>query len=250
MLSTWIKTGLTQRRGVILLQIYTIPVTPFSQNARVLFEPQSGNAVIVDPGGDIEQILSVVRELNPASLRILLTHGHIDHAGGVAKCLEDAASQFGLAIPLLAHADPLLRTTIARQAKLFGLSASEYQNAPEPDIVLDEGDKFAIGTIEATVSWVPGHAPDHLTLFFDVPEFELHEDSSARTMYAPVLLAGDTLFAGSIGRTDLPGGSLPLLLKGIHEKLLVLPEDTVVLCGHGPSTTIGEEKQFNPFLQD
>jgi glyoxylase-like metal-dependent hydrolase (beta-lactamase superfamily II) len=233
-----------------LLQIFTIPVTPFSQNARVLFEPQARSAVIVDPGGDIEEILSIVGQLDPVELRILLTHAHIDHAGGVARCLVAAKVQFGMAIPLAAHADSLLRTTISRQAKLFGLSASEYENAPEPDIVLGEGDTFSLGTITARISWVPGHAPDHITLFFDVPEFELHEDGPAQKMYAPVLIAGDTLFAGSIGRTDLPGGSLPLLLKGIHQKLLVLPEDTVVLCGHGPATTIGEEKQHNPFLQN
>jgi hydroxyacylglutathione hydrolase len=233
-----------------LLQIYTIPVTPFSQNARVLFETDSRSAVIVDPGGDIEDILTVVRQLNPADVSVLLTHAHIDHAGGAAKCLEAARAEFGMAIPLVAHADPLLRSTISRQAKLFGLPPSEYQNAPEPDIVLGEGDTFSVGSLAAKVSWVPGHAPDHLTLFFDVPEFELYEEGPMLSMFAPVLLAGDTLFAGSIGRTDLPGGSLPLLLKGIHEKLLVLPEETVVLCGHGPSTTIGEEKQFNPFLQD
>lgn len=232
-----------------MLKIFTIPVTPFSQNARVLYDSDTRSAVIVDPGGDIDAILSVVRQLEPTELSVLLTHAHIDHAGGVTRCLELAKAEFGSAISLAAHADPLLRTTIASQARLFGLSSDDYRNAPEPDLVLGEGDTFSVGNIPARVSWVPGHAPDHLTLFFDVPEFELHEDGPGQRMFAPVLLSGDTLFAGSIGRTDLPGGSMPLLLRSIQEKLLVLPDDTVVLCGHGPATTIGEEKQFNPFLQ-
>jgi glyoxylase-like metal-dependent hydrolase (beta-lactamase superfamily II) len=232
------------------LEIFTIPVTPFSQNARVLLDSTTRSAVVVDPGGDIDDILNQVRLLKPSTLTVFLTHAHIDHAGGVAKFLEAAKTEFGMSIPLVAHADSTLRRTISRQAKLFGLSPSEYQDSPEPDIVLGEGDTFSVGEIVAKVAWVPGHAPDHLTLFFEISEFELEEDGDQQHMHAPVLIAGDTLFAGSIGRTDLPGGSMPLLLRSIHEKLLILPEQTVVLCGHGPSTTIGEEKQFNPFLQD
>lgn len=232
-----------------MLQVYTIPVTPFAQNSRVLFDSKSGSTLIVDPGGDIDLILSVVDKLEVKELKILLTHAHIDHAGGTSFCLSKAKAQYGMDIPLVAHADPVLRGTIQRQAKLYGLPADEYLNAPEPDVTLGEGDQFQLGTLAAKVNWVPGHAPDHLTLFFDVSEFELHEAGASEVFYSPVLLAGDTLFAGSIGRTDLPGGSMPLLLKNIKEKLLTLPEDTIVLCGHGPSTVIGEEKEFNPFLQ-
>lgn len=232
-----------------MLQVYTIPVTPFAQNARVLFDPKSGSALIVDPGGDIDVIMSVVRQLGVKELKVLLTHAHIDHAGGTSLCISRVKAELGLDALLVAHADPVLRGTIQRQAKLYGLSSEDYLNAPEPQIVLGEGDQFCVGEFCATVSWVPGHAPDHLTLFFDVPEFELNEAGASETFYSPVLLAGDTLFAGSIGRTDLPGGSMPLLLKNIREKLLTLPEDTIVLCGHGPSTVIGEEKEFNPFLQ-
>ncbi|MFO0942768.1 MAG: MBL fold metallo-hydrolase [Pirellulales bacterium] len=232
-----------------MLQVFTIPVTPFAQNARVLFDSESGSTLIVDPGGDIDLILSVVEKLEVKELKILLTHAHIDHAGGTSLCLSHAKAHFGFEIPLVAHAEPVLRGTIQRQAKLYGLSPDEYLNAPEPNITLGEGDQFELGTFSAKVNWVPGHAPDHITLFFDVAEFELNEAGATETFYSPVLLAGDTLFAGSIGRTDLPGGSMPLLLKNIKEKLFALPEDTIVLCGHGPSTVIGEEKEFNPFLQ-
>lgn len=233
-----------------MLQIYTVPVTPFAQNARIIYEPESSSALVVDPGGEIDLLLSVVREMQPKELRCLLTHAHIDHAGGASEFLRLAREEFYQSVPLIAHQDPILRKSIQQQARLFGLPTYEYQNAPDPDIVLAEGDAFAIGNNQAKVMWVPGHAPDHLTLFFDVPEFTLHEAGSTEQISAPVLLAGDTLFAGSIGRTDLPGGSLPLLLRMITEKLLVLPDNTVVLCGHGPSTTIGEERKYNPFLQE
>lgn len=232
-----------------MLHIYTIPVTPFSQNARIFFETEQKSAVVVDPGGDVDLLLARLRKLEFEGLKILLTHAHIDHAGGVSECLRKIKAEFKIEASLVAHSDPILRGTIQRQAKLYGLSAEEYQNCPEPEIVLGEGDEFSIGAVKAKVSWVPGHAPDHLTLFLDVPEFVLHEGEEAELINAPVLLAGDTLFAGSIGRTDLPGGSMPVLLKNIREKLFVLPEETVVLCGHGPATTIGEEKRFNPFLQ-
>lgn len=232
-----------------MLEIYTIPVTPFAQNARILFDPDTASAVIVDPGGDVDLLLAAVQQLKAKQLRVLLTHAHIDHAGGTSECIRKAKAEFGIEVPLLAHSDSTLRRTIQRQAKLFGLPVSEYLDAPEPDIVLNEGDPFAVGAHAAKVLWVPGHAPDHLALFFDVEEFSLHEGGASDVLPSPVLLAGDTLFAGSIGRTDLPGGNLQLLLKGIREKLFVLPDDTIVLCGHGPSTVIGEEKQFNPFLR-
>jgi hydroxyacylglutathione hydrolase len=230
-----------------VLQIFTIPVTPFSQNARIFFESDSRQAVVVDPGGDLELIFERLDTLQAFQVRVLLTHAHIDHAGGTATCLRILRDKFGT-VELAAHPDPTLRATIERQAKLFGLPPQEYRNAPEPELPINEGDRFSIGNFSAAVLWVPGHAPDHIALYFEVDQFELDEDDQCRELSAPVVLAGDTLFAGSIGRTDLPGGSMPTLLKSIREKLLVLPEQTIVLCGHGPSTTIGEEKQFNPFL--
>lgn len=237
-----------RHRKLLMLEIYTIPVTPFSQNARVLYETESGSVVVVDPGGDVDLIWAQVSQSKPTDLKVLLTHAHIDHAGGTREFMRLVKASSNKDILLVAHPDPILRSTIQRQAKLFGLPIDQYQDAPQPDIELNQGDRFAIGNTSAQVDWVPGHAPDHITLYFDVAEFRLHEAGEDQDQTGPVLLAGDTLFAGSIGRTDLPGGSMPVLLKNIQEKLLVLPDETVVLCGHGPSTTIGQEKQFNPFL--
>lgn len=233
-----------------MLHIYTIPVTPFAQNARVLYDPESKTASIIDPGGDLDRLWQVINQLNPSQLSVVLTHAHIDHAGATAACLERGRHQYASEVPLYAHSDGLLRRTISQQARLYGLPATEYCDAPEPDKVLTDGDYLVVGKCQARVLWTPGHAPDHLSFYFENMEVVLHEDHRVITEKVPVLIAGDALFAGSIGRTDLPGGSLKVLLRSIHDKLLVLPDDTLVLSGHGPPTTIGHEKRTNPFLQD
>lgn len=233
-----------------MFQIFTIPVTPFAQNARVLYDSESSTAAIVDPGGDIARIWNVIEQLGPRQLSVVLTHAHIDHAGGTEDCLATAKKKFATRTDLFAHSDNSLRSTISRQAMLFGLPAAQFRDAPEPDVFLAEGDKFAVGSVVAQVLWTPGHAPDHLSFYFDVEHAKLHEGGESFAIESPILIAGDTLFAGSIGRTDLPGGDTRLLLRSIHDKLLILPENTVVLPGHGPPTTIGQEKATNPFLQD
>ncbi|MBX3423237.1 MAG: MBL fold metallo-hydrolase [Pirellulaceae bacterium] len=232
-----------------MLNIYTIPVTPFAQNARVLHDPDTNWVTIVDPGGEIERIMAQVRQLEPQQLNVLLTHAHIDHAGGAAYCLQLARQEFSLPVPLYAHRESILRGSIRAQAHMFGLTGREYQDVPDPDVTLDDGDVFAVGGYSANVLFTPGHAPDHLSLYFDVQQVQLHESGRSQYASAPVVIAGDALFAGSIGRTDLPGGSLPLLIKSITEKLFTLPDDTLVLSGHGPQTTIGEERRYNPFLK-
>lgn len=237
------------RKGTQLLQIYTIQVTPFVQNSRVLYDSESKAAVIVDPGGDIDQIWSVVEDLQPKSLSVLLTHAHIDHAGGVAACLERANGQYSENVLLFAHPEPALRLSVSRQAKLYGLPDSQYRDVPEPDRLLEEGDQVSLGDYTAKVLWTPGHAPDHLSVFFDVSQSQMFENGNTYEAKSPVLVSGDVLFAGSIGRTDLPGGSMPVLLDSIRSKLLTLPEETLVLSGHGPITSIGQEKRTNPFLQ-
>lgn len=233
-----------------MFQIFTIPVTPFAQNARVLYESQSKAAAIVDPGGDIARIWKTVEQLGPAQLSVVLTHAHIDHAGGTEDCLARAKKSFASKTLLYAHSDDILRSTISQQAMLYGLPASQYRDAPDPDVCLAEGEKFTVGSVTAKVLWTPGHAPDHLALYFETDQAELHEAGQSFAIESPILIAGDTLFAGSIGRTDLPGGDTRLLLRSIHDKLLTLPEKTVVLPGHGPPTTIGREKSTNPFLQE
>ena len=244
------RTYFAERGLSSLFKIFTIPVTPFAQNARVLYDSEADSAAIIDPGGDVDRIWSVIDQIQPGQLSIVLTHAHIDHAGGTASCLARAAKQFTAKTHLYAHSDGLLRQTISQQAMFYGLPESQYCDAPEPDVVLGDGDKLAVGSILARSLWTPGHAPDHLSFYFDVKEVELHEAGQTYAVQFPVLIAGDALFAGSIGRTDLPGGDTRLLLRSIHEKLLTLPENTVVLPGHGPPTTIGQEKATNPYLQE
>lgn len=231
-----------------MLRIYTLVVTPFAQNARVVCDLDSAAVCIVDPGGDVSSILKIVEELSPTSLSVLLTHAHIDHGGGVANCIEQASSFYSEKIPLLAYTDGALRSSIAQQAAVFGLPASEYRDVPEPTTLLNEGDTVSIGSYQGKVFWTPGHAPDHISIYFEETQCELHSETTEQVC-APLLLVGDALFDGSIGRTDLPGGSHPTLISSIKEKLFPLPESTIVLSGHGPNTTIGKEKDSNPFLQ-
>jgi len=237
-------------KDLSVFQIFTVPVTPFAQNARVVYDSGTGAAAIFDPGGDIDQIWSVVEQIQPSQLCVVLTHAHIDHAGATADCLEKSRLKFASGAQLFAHSDGILRGTISRQALLYGLPAAEYRDAPEPDVVLRDGDQLSVGEVQAKVLWTPGHAPDHLSFYYGIQQAELHEDGKVYSIDAPIVIAGDALFAGSIGRTDLPGGNLNVLLRSIHDKLLTLPENTVVLPGHGPITTIGQEKISNPFLQE
>ncbi len=232
-----------------MLQIFTIPVTAFQQNARVLFDTDTQAATIVDPGGGVDRIWSVVESLRPQQISVLLTHGHIDHGGGAAAMLAMARSKMQSEVKLFAHPDPVLRGTISRQAKFYGLPANEYQDAPEPDSLLDEGDDYFVGSIQGKVFWTPGHAPDHLSIFFGTDQVELSEGGQTIQLPTPALIAGDVLFAGSIGRTDLPGGDTNILLQSIREKLFPLPDNTLVLPGHGPPTSIGQEKRTNPYLR-
>lgn len=234
-----------------MLLIHTIEVTPFSQNARVLLETTTSAALIVDPGGDLEQIFEVVDSLQLKQLDILLTHAHLDHAGGAARCLSLAMSRVERPPRLLAHRDPILRGMLQQQAKHYMLPVSEYQNVPTPDVLFDGNEVFAFGSLRAKILFTPGHAPDHIAVYLTPDETTLIDDRGRRQRTThPIVLAGDALFQGSIGRTDLPGGSYPLLIRSIREQLLTLPPETLVLSGHGPNTTIGFEAANNPFLQD
>ncbi len=234
-----------------MFQIYTIEVTPFAQNARVLFDSQSRAAVVVDPGGDLPRIFSVVEKLQPTTLDVLLTHAHLDHAGGTAGCLTEGLRYVSTPPRLFAHTEALLRGMVQQQAKLYALPVNDYQNVPEPDVLLDDKQTFSVGSYSGQVLYTPGHAPDHIALFFSPVATELYDEFAQSPLQTrdPILIAGDTLFAGSIGRTDLPGGSYQTLIRSIQEQLFTLPDDTLVLCGHGPNTKVGHERQFNPFFQ-
>ena len=204
-----------------------VPVTPFQQNCTILFDTDDKSGVVVDPGGDIDQILKVLDDHAIAVSAIWLTHGHIDHAGGAM----DLKERLGVEIFGPHEADRPLLANLENQALRFGL-ADPVRNCV-PDRFLNEGEVVSFGSHSFSVLHCPGHAPGHVVYFNPVAKFA-H--------------VGDVLFRGSIGRTDLPGGDHATLIRSIKEKLLPLGDDIGFICGHGPGGRLGEERRTNPFL--
>lgn len=210
------------------LQAGIIPVTPFQQNCTVLFDADTKEGVIVDPGGDIDVILQTLDENGIKLKQIWLTHGHLDHAGGAA----DLKEALGLEI-IGPHRDDLpLLEHIVDSAARFGVPM-KVRNVV-PDRFLEEGETVSFGEHVFEVYHCPGHAPGHV-IFFNREQKFAH--------------LGDVLFNGSIGRTDLPGGNHEQLLASIRDKVLPLGDDVGFICGHGPGSRIGDERRTNPFLK-
>ncbi|HWK67173.1 MAG TPA: MBL fold metallo-hydrolase [Rhizobiaceae bacterium] len=204
-----------------------IPVTPFQQNCTILFDTEDRSGVVVDPGGDIDQIMKAIEDNGLTISAIWITHGHIDHAGGAME-LKD---RLGVQIIGPHEADRPLLANLEAQAVRFGV-ADPVRNCV-PDRFLAEGETVSFGAHVFEVLHCPGHAPGHVVYY----------NRAARFAHV-----GDVLFRGSIGRTDLPGGDHEALIRSIKEKLLPLGDDVGFLCGHGPGGRFGEERQTNPFL--
>jgi len=204
-----------------------VPVTAFQQNCTILFDSDDKQGVVVDPGGDVEQILAVLKDNDIAVTAIWLTHGHIDHAGG-AMDLKEA---LGVDIVGPHEADRFLLDGLEAQARQFGIS--DVVRNCTPDRFLSEGETVSFGEHSFEVLHCPGHAPGHVVFY------------NREAKFAHV---GDVLFHGSIGRTDLPGGDHAALIRSIKEKLLPLGDDIGFICGHGPGGRFGEERRNNPFL--
>jgi len=203
--------------------IKTLPVGPIMANCYILGCEQTLEAVVIDPGGDADRILMALAESSLTLKYIVNTHGHFDHVGA-NKLLNDATGA-----PILVHAlDAPMLNQIAADAANWGLAGD---NSPQPERMIDEGDSIAFGNITLTVIHTPGHTPGGISLKTDGHVF-----------------VGDTLFAGSIGRTDFPGGSFETLRDSIQKKLFVLGDDVRVYTGHGPETLIGQERVNNPFV--
>jgi glyoxylase-like metal-dependent hydrolase (beta-lactamase superfamily II) len=225
-----------------------LPVGWLQCNCSILGDPETREALVLDPGDEVERVLEVLRRHSLDVRAIVSTHAHIDHVGGLHK-LQQATGA-----PVLMHGDDLeLYRHLDKQAEWLGVPPPP---AARVDQLLREGDTVRWGGYAASVLHTPGHTPGSVSLYLsphghDVPapagRVEAAEDAAEEGK--GTLLAGDTLFAGSIGRTDLWGGSLEDILRSIHGKLLVLPDETLVYPGHGPATTIGEERAGNPFLQ-
>ena len=209
------------------LKVAIVPVTPFQQNCSIVVCAGTNRAAIVDPGGDVAHIRAAIDQLGVTPEKILLTHGHIDHAGGAAELAE------ALSIPVEGphEADAFLLSGLVDQAGRFGLT--DVRNVT-PSRWFREGDTVAVGDLRFDVLEVPGHTPGHIVFVNPSERFAL---------------VGDTLFAGSVGRTDLPYGSHEQLITGIKAKLLPLGDDVTILPGHGPGSTIGAERSGNGFLQ-
>lgn len=210
------------------LQAAIVPVTPFQQNCTLLWDDGSKRAWVIDPGGNVPRIREAIGTLGLTVERILLTHGHIDHAGGAAELRE------ALGVPLEGPdaRDAFLLDGLAEQGQAYGMA--EARNV-RPDRWLREGDSVTLGSHRFDVLHCPGHTPGHVVFVNKASRFAL---------------VGDVLFRGSVGRTDFPYGDPAALLESIRGKLLPLGDDVSFICGHGPGSTIAVERRANPFVAE
>ncbi len=202
-----------------------LPVGPLQCNCSVIGDEHAHEAIVIDPGDDIDDIVEILRKHNLRVKQIVITHAHLDHVGGAMKLRAATGAPI-----LLNQNDYALLKMMDVQAAWIGMKSP---GKIEIDANLNQADSVQAGSLAGQVIHTPGHTEGSVCVYFPAEK---------------MLIAGDTLFAGSIGRTDLPGGSFEKILRSLHEKVLALPDETVVIPGHGPSTTIGEERESNPFL--
>jgi hydroxyacylglutathione hydrolase len=203
-----------------------LPVGPLQCNCSIIGDESTHEAMVIDPGDEIAEIVAIIQKHNLQVKQIVITHAHIDHVGGAMKLRAATGAPI-----LLNENDYELVKMLDAQAAWVGV---EDPGKVEIDHSIGDLDKVQAGPLVAQVLHTPGHTEGSVCLYFPAQK---------------KLIAGDTLFAGSIGRTDLVGGSLEKIIASLHGKLLALPDDTVVVPGHGPLTTIGEERESNPFLR-
>lgn len=217
-----------QSRDPVVLQYQIIPVTHYQQNCTLLWCDQTREAAVVDPGGDIERILTAVNQLGVTLTQILLTHGHLDHVGGTAALIKR------LGLPVIGpHVDDLFWINLLpQQAQMMGFAAVDGFT---PTRLLQHGDQVKVGACELGVLHCPGHTPGHV-IFYDP--------------VGHLALVGDVLFKGSIGRTDFPRGNHQDLINSIRERVFPLGDEVRFIPGHGPMSTLGHERATNPFVAD
>ncbi len=210
------------------MRVVVIPVTPFMQNCSVLICETSRRCAVVDPGGDLERIVAATQDADAEVEKILVTHAHIDHAGGVAELAER------LEVPVEGpqREDQFWIDALPEQSARFGFPPAR---AFVPDRWLEQDDRVSFGDVELAVRHCPGHTPGHVIFF----------QAQAR-----LAVVGDVLFRGSIGRTDFPRGDHATLIRSIREQLWPLGDDVQFIPGHGPTSTFGEERRSNPFVGD
>jgi hydroxyacylglutathione hydrolase len=193
-------------------------------NCYIVYDEETKECAVIDPGAEAEKIIHLIHQKDLKPIMIINTHGHVDHVGANKDLIDEYS------VPLLIHsADSPMLDKVEQMELSFFLGAKD---SPPPDKFLVEGEKVEIGSVQLKIIHTPGHSPGSVSLLGD-----------------GLLFSGDTLFWGGVGRTDLPGGSWNELVRSIKEKILTLPEETLVLPGHGPKTTVGQEKRSNPFIQ-
>ena len=210
------------------LKAFIIPVTPFQQNCSLVFDEDAGRGAIVDPGGDVPVILDAIKKSGITVEKILLTHGHLDHAGGAAELREALA----ISIEGPNRDDLFLLETLPATGDKYGMPGLRVV---EPDRWLEDGDTVRVAGLSFKVITAPGHSPGSVVFFNSDNRFAL---------------MGDVLFQGSVGRTDIPRADHQTLLRSIREKILPLGDDVVFLPGHGPASRLGDERVNNPYLQE
>ena len=206
-------------------KVAIVPVTPFQQNCSLIWDEASKVGAVVDPGGDLDDIQGAIAQVGITIEKILLTHGHIDHAGGA----EDLRKALGVKIEGPHLADKILLDALEKQGAAYNIAAKNVV----PDRWLNEGDTVTVGGHVFEILHCPGHSPGSVVMVNRAQKF---------------MFAGDVIFQGSIGRTDFPYGDHDALINAIKTKLFPLGDDMQFLCGHGPASTIGRERRSNPFL--
>jgi hydroxyacylglutathione hydrolase len=217
------KSGDAAAKG---LKAAIVPVTPFQQNCTLIWDPETMKGAVIDPGGDLDRIQAAIAEVGMQPEKILLTHGHIDHAGGAAELRERLG---GIPVEGPHEAERPLLDALEQQGQAYGMEA----RAVTPDRWLADGDTVSVAGHTFEVLHCPGHSPGSVVLVNRPQRFAL---------------MGDVLFQGSIGRTDLPMGSHEALMNSIRTKVLTLGDEFAFICGHGPTSTIGQERRTNPFI--
>ena len=214
-------------------RVAVIPVTAFQQNCSLVWDIATMQGAVVDPGGDVDRILRVIAEAKVTVESILITHGHVDHIGGVTELKTRLEADTGRSIPVVGPhlADAVLIEALPQTARKYGLVGVQPMAAGR---WLSEGETVSVGGIEFEILHCPGHSPGSVVFFQREYGFAL---------------VGDVIFQGSVGRTDLPGGNHDQLIRSIKDKLLPLGDDVAFLPGHGGMSTLGEERQSNPFIR-